>query len=635
MAINALRNGCGLIAFGALVAVIGGARPTGEAALLLMASGAMGFAIGDALFFAALPRCGVQTAAMVGLINVPIAVLMGWVWLDQALSPAVLGSMAVVLAGVGLVLTERGSKDEARSRTSGVLLALVAAVFWASSTISGHAAIQGVDPFVGAVVRLAGALIACFGMSIVVGLVTRTGVRRELDTLTTPMRRRSMFLVLLPAVLFASIFNLVPFHFALRELPGAVGALLFSTTPLFTLPLARYFGETVGPRTLLGTLVGFAGVAGVVFLGEARVPAGELEVTALTAAGSPGARWPDLALGPDGRPHVLYTLPGPRPRLELTGLGAEGEWTAPETLAVGSEWFVNWADFPQLAFAGGKPVATWLEKLSEGIFAYGIRLREGDAPDRWLHGDASPTEHGFVSLVPLVEGGTFATWLDGRRTAEGGPMTLRGRRLGSEEFELDDRVCDCCQTGAAQLADGRVLVAWRDRSDGEEIRDISWSVGDPGEASSFSEPHALNADGWRIEGCPVNGPAVAADAQRAAVAWYTEADDDPRVQIAWFVGETFAAPRRIDEGSPLGRVDACFLGGQLCVTWLERTGTGAAWRARLVSEDGDLGDAVTLGEVMGERTDGFLRLVSDGDQAWAAFVDRDLDGIEVRHLRRR
>ena len=75
--------------------------------------------------------------------------------------------------------------------------------------------------------------------------------------------------------------------------------------------------------------------------------------------------------------------------------------------------------------------------------------------------------------------------------------------------------------------------------------------------TGWSGPSIVHADGWRIEGCPVNGPSVAARGAVAVVAWYTAAREEARVWLARSEdgGVTFGDPVRIDEGHPLGRVD--------------------------------------------------------------------------------
>ena len=129
-------------------------------------------------------------------------------------------------------------------------------------------------------------------------------------------------------------------------------------------------------------------------------------------------------------------------------------------------------------------------KSDTGTYTYDVQLNLLQADTLLkapfiLHDDGTKSEHGFVSLLPWKDG-FFATWLDGRNTAgghhghdghgSGGAMTLRGAFIGvngtiSQDTQLDERICDCCQTAAALLPDG-IIVAYRDRTK-DEIRDIS------------------------------------------------------------------------------------------------------------------------------------------------------------------
>src|SRR6185436_12033224 len=89
---------------------------------------------------------------------------------------------------------------------------------------------------------------------------------------------------------------------------------------------------------------------------------------------------------------------------------------------------------------------------------------------------------------------------------------------------LDPDVCTCCQTVAA-LTDEGPIVAYRDHSS-DETRDISVVSMQNGQ---WTRPRAVHRDGWRMNACPVNGPALIASGKRVAVAWYTGADEKPRV----------------------------------------------------------------------------------------------------------
>ncbi|MGH7476336.1 MAG: hypothetical protein ACRELD_08605 [Longimicrobiales bacterium] len=318
-------------------------------------------------------------------------------------------------------------------------------------------------------------------------------------------------------------------------------------------------------------------------------------------------------------------------------------WSGPRLIAEGTNWFVNWADFPSIIeLPDGSLAAHWLERSGRQPYAYDVRISFSADGESWTrptmpHTDGTLTEHGFVSLFPWA-GRLGAVWLDGRETGGGhghaGAMTLRFGTLDrsgvvSDEALLDARVCDCCQTAVAQTSSGPV-VAYRDRS-ADEIRDISVTrlV-----AGAWTPPQTVHADNWEIAACPVNGPAIAAAGERVAVAWFTGAQDSARVRLAFSddAGATFGAPVRIDGGDPAGRVDVLLLeDGSAVVSWLEHTDSGAEVRVRHVSRSG-LGDPVTVARSSGERASGFPRMVRDGAGLVFAWT-RPGDPAEVRTAR--
>ena len=315
-------------------------------------------------------------------------------------------------------------------------------------------------------------------------------------------------------------------------------------------------------------------------------------------------------------------------------------WSATQTIAEGDNWFVNWADFPSVvALPDQTLVAHWLVKSSADTYAYDVNIsRSTDRGRSWSkplvpHRDGTKTEHGFVTLVPMASGRVGAVWLDGRNMKEGGheghdshggDMTLRFATIDawgriSEEALLDGRVCECCQTSAAITSEG-VVAVYRDCSD-KQIRDISIVRLRKGR---WTEPRTLHADNWKIEGCPVNGPSVAASSRRVAVAWFTAADDAPRVNLAFSndAGATFGNAIQVDDGSPLGRVEVVLLqDGAALVVWLERTEKGAEIRARRIRADGSRDEAVVVAESAAARASGFPQLVSSGNEVFFAWTE--------------
>lgn len=308
-----------------------------------------------------------------------------------------------------------------------------------------------------------------------------------------------------------------------------------------------------------------------------------------------------------------------------------GSWSAPRVVAERERFLVSVADFPSMVKGSdGSLWAHWLERDPEG-FGYGIRMtRSGDGGASWQepwipHDDRTATEHGFVSWIPM-DGRVGLAWLDGRGFAEregAAPPTMETALLfrtfdadgaAGEETQLDVRACDCCQTDVAQTAEGPILV-YRDRSP-EEIRDIRVLRHRGG---AWHDEGLVHDDGWETGACPVNGPAVAARDRRVAVAWFTAAAGEAKVQVAFSNdgGSDFRAPTRLDGGAPAGRVDVVLLeDGSALVSWLERTGGDAAEvRLRRVSSDGRTLEQVGATAALTERAGGFPRLALAGDDA--------------------
>lgn len=372
-------------------------------------------------------------------------------------------------------------------------------------------------------------------------------------------------------------------------------------------------------------------------------PAGPALV--ITEAQSPAGadtREPDLFAAADGRVIMSWVEKTGEKRhaLRFAVRDAAG-WSAPGTAAEGENWFVNWADFPSvIALPDGSLAAHWLVKSGPSTYAYDVNVaRSKDGGRTWgravvPHTDGTKTEHGFVSLLPLADGRLGAVWVDGRATKdvkegheEEGPlpvsMQLRYAALGadgrlSDEVVLDERICECCQTSAVMTPEGPI-AAYRDRSD-QEVRDIYYVRGGAG---GWSAPRPVHADNWQINACPVNGPSVAADGRRVALAWYTGEGETAKVQVAFSTdaGTTFGPPARVDDGGTLGRVDVVLLAdGSALVCWMSGGAEGGANKVRRVAPDGTLGPVAVIASTDVSRSSGFPRMARVGDTVYFAWT---------------
>ena len=301
----------------------------------------------------------------------------------------------------------------------------------------------------------------------------------------------------------------------------------------------------------------------------------------------------------------------------------EGRWIKPQVIASGSDWFINWADFPAHAINQDLIITSHLKKSASGKYTYDVVLNlqklsgEKIKEDFLLNTDGVKAEHGFVSIIANNKKGFFITWLDGRNTIEKKldgdhkPMTIRFAEITDKgdvikESELDASTCDCCQTSIAITNDGPIVV-YRDRGE-KEVRDI-YSVKNIN--GTWEEPNVVHDDGWIINGCPVNGPKVAVNSKDLAIAWFTVFNDNPLVNVSFSKnnGNSFGAPVKVNDHDAIGRVDVSFLNDkEVIVSYMEVDDIGTYLRIKKVSFDGKISEPITISKIDGGRNTGVPQL---------------------------
>lgn len=315
-------------------------------------------------------------------------------------------------------------------------------------------------------------------------------------------------------------------------------------------------------------------------------------------------------------------------------------WTPPTTVASGSDWFVTDADVPSvLQLADGTLVANWLKSTDPAAEAYDLVLSYSkDAGKTWArpftpHHDGTKTQHGFASFFEAPAGGVGVVWLDGRNqmlhatSPGGGSMSIwsatydRDWKQTSDQA-IDTRVCECCPTGVAVTSSGPV-AAFRNL-DETNLRNVHTSRFENG-AWTPSQP--VHDDGWRLDACPINGPAVSARGSAAVVAWYSAKDDMGKAYAAFSsdAGRTWGAPIRLDEAASLGHVDVELLDdGSAVATWMEFASERADLRVRRIEPSGTQSAAI---KVSGDgRPAGTPRVARKGDELVFAWVENAASG---------
>ena len=241
-----------------------------------------------------------------------------------------------------------------------------------------------------------------------------------------------------------------------------------------------------------------------------------------------------------------------------------------------------------------------------------------------LQAPGAAGDRGWGAMAIDSKGGAHAIWLDHRGMAAGGEHSehkgehdgtamaqksalyyASASASGVRERSLFPGVCYCCKTALAIAPDGALFAAWRHVFAGN-FRDIGFTVSRDGGAS-FAPMTRVNQDGWSINGCPDDGPAMAIDAAGVVhLAWPTVSNEAGVILYARSRdGKTFTKPVQVPTfGSPKASHPQIAIdgAGSIFVGWDEvRSGARAAGLVQITSS---ASGAVTFGapQAIGEAT---------------------------------
>lgn len=367
----------------------------------------------------------------------------------------------------------------------------------------------------------------------------------------------------------------------------------------------------------------------------------KLTVEAADNPAAPGSLQPNWALAADGSALLSWVEPAGNGAYTLRYAVRHGAaWSEARTIAAGRKLWRHPAEMPELvSLSDGTLLAHWVEKGKESSDAEDIYVSSSKDGLHWsepaiAHHDHSPEQHGLASMVASGPREASIFWLQALK-GEDGPVSLMRTIVGADgkeirEEDLDSDVCSCCPTAVAKTAKG-LLVAYRDHTP-QDIRDIAILRFENGK---WLPSKILHADKWQINACPVNAAAVAARDNRVAVAWYTEADDNPRVQVMMSAdsGAAFGNPTMVSTGKDAVGYAAAALNpdGSATVSWLEEGEKSARLFVRVVSPAGAAGPVITVSE--GARDNlGYPKLLRTAAETWVAWGNTKV-GVKTAKLK--
>ena len=230
----------------------------------LSLSGVIGIFLGDTLLYVALIRLGPRRAGALFALNAPMAAVMGWLFLGEALSPlaalgVALSTLGVAMAVLGRAGRSGGHRFEAVQGSvwiaSGYGL-LAAAGQALGSLIARPVMAQGFDPYAASLIRVAVAVVC---LILLMALPIRA---------VQPLARPTPRVILLSALsgLIAMVMGMTLLMFALQGGKVGIVSTLSALSPVLILPVLWVMtGARPSATSWAGAVIAVIGM-GLIFL---------------------------------------------------------------------------------------------------------------------------------------------------------------------------------------------------------------------------------------------------------------------------------------------------------------------------------------------------------------------------------
>ncbi len=243
----------------ALTLLLVGELPAGlelSAVGLLLLSGAIRIGLGDTAFFESLAYLGPRRTLLLGILAPPLAAVLALLFLGEHLTLGGWAGLLVTVLGVAWVVTERvpGREETPQHLLRGIGFGLLATLAQASGVVLSRAAYvrTSASPQWGAFLQLAAGTLTL--------LIWIPLARQPLGRWRQEGQMGPLWGWLLLAVFLGTYLTIWLQQVSLALTSAGIALALYSTSPLFVLPLVSWTGEKVSLRAVLGAVVALAGV---------------------------------------------------------------------------------------------------------------------------------------------------------------------------------------------------------------------------------------------------------------------------------------------------------------------------------------------------------------------------------------
>ncbi|MBN3040894.1 MAG: DMT family transporter [Candidatus Omnitrophica bacterium] len=258
LAMNFVKGIIGTVYLLVVISFLGFEKTDAQTILLLSASGLLGIALGDTLFFKALIYLGPRLTILLSTLGPVFTITLAIIFLRERPSFLAWIGMFLTTSGILWVLWERAPREEAKNNWKpGVKFAILSAACMSLGIIFAKLGVVTSSAIQATLIRISASFVS-LGFW---GILTHS-----LDKWIAPFKSKKMLGLIALAVFVAIFGGFWMFLLALKYIDASIATILSSTTPLFILPMSAFFlKERISARAILGACVAVSGVV-LIFL---------------------------------------------------------------------------------------------------------------------------------------------------------------------------------------------------------------------------------------------------------------------------------------------------------------------------------------------------------------------------------
>ncbi len=225
----------------------------------LSISGTIGLVIGDLCYFGALNYLGVRITMLLFTIAPPTAAISEYFILKDHISYGSIFGMVIVVSGIIIVIFKtEDRRDSKRYSAMGLFLGIMAAIFQGLGLAISRFGIGELNAIEATYIRMFSA--ASFYALIFLLMFQRLHKFEN-------KKGKKAYLYALLGAFFGPFLGVILSMNAIKFTYTGIAQTLLSTTPITIIPYSVFvFHEKIGLRSIIGTLIAFAGVILLIWL---------------------------------------------------------------------------------------------------------------------------------------------------------------------------------------------------------------------------------------------------------------------------------------------------------------------------------------------------------------------------------